>query len=265
MANLPKPVTRTEHYLNKMAQGEETNLPKPVTRTECYLNEIANNGGGGGGASSASDVSYDNTTSGLTATDVQAAIDEVAQGGGGSSSADDVSYDNTTSGLTATNVQDAIDEVASGSGGEEYDIEISGTITENLNTEALEALTYKINSDIDTLLAKVQTNGNLKIKSTAVMDLSIALTVVGISSDNYDPTYTTDVTTADGFVKQFGGSGTSKNCLVVGLYARNVSRWDVDGHSISMQGAKMLLYENSTEAEAGNHNVAYKISSAIPV
>lgn len=33
-------------------------------------------------------------------------------GGGGSSSADDVSYDNTTSGMTATNVQDAIDEIA---------------------------------------------------------------------------------------------------------------------------------------------------------
>ena len=31
--------------------------------------------------------------------------------GGGASSADDVSYDNTTSGLEATNVQDAIDEV----------------------------------------------------------------------------------------------------------------------------------------------------------
>lgn len=34
-------------------------------------------------------------------------------GGGGSYSADDVSYDNTQSGLTATNVQDAIDENAS--------------------------------------------------------------------------------------------------------------------------------------------------------
>lgn len=32
-------------------------------------------------------------------------------GGGGGTSADDVSYDNTSSGLTATNVQDAIDEV----------------------------------------------------------------------------------------------------------------------------------------------------------
>ena len=41
-----------------------------------------------------------------TSTDVYA-----PSGGGGSSSADQVSYDNTTSGLTATNVQDAIDEV----------------------------------------------------------------------------------------------------------------------------------------------------------
>lgn len=43
-----------------------------------------------------------------------AAINEVAQGGGGGGqtvNADDVTYDNTTSGLTATNVQDAIDEV----------------------------------------------------------------------------------------------------------------------------------------------------------
>ena len=39
-------------------------------------------------------------------------MSEVGQGGGGSASADDVSYDNTASGLSATNVQDAIDEVS---------------------------------------------------------------------------------------------------------------------------------------------------------
>lgn len=38
------------------------------------------NGGGGSGTTSAANVSYDNTTSGLTATNVQAAIDEVAAG-----------------------------------------------------------------------------------------------------------------------------------------------------------------------------------------
>ena len=46
---------------------------------------------------------------------IQASIDElekkVAAGGGGASSAEDVSYDPTTSGLTATNVQAAIDEL----------------------------------------------------------------------------------------------------------------------------------------------------------
>ena len=49
---------------------------------------------------------------------IQASIDalekEKGSGGGGASSADDVTYDNTTSGLTATNVQEAIDEVAAG-------------------------------------------------------------------------------------------------------------------------------------------------------
>lgn len=44
------------------------------------LEKKVNSGGGGGGASSAANVSYDNTQSGLTATNVQAAIDEVAAG-----------------------------------------------------------------------------------------------------------------------------------------------------------------------------------------
>lgn len=62
------------------------------------------NGAGGSASIDADDVTYDNTSSGLTATNVQDAIDELA-------SADNISYDNTTSGLTATDVQDAIDEV----------------------------------------------------------------------------------------------------------------------------------------------------------
>lgn len=40
-------------------------------------------------------------------------MSEVGQGGGGSVDADDVSYNNTSSGLSATNVQGAIDEVKS--------------------------------------------------------------------------------------------------------------------------------------------------------
>lgn len=41
-------------------------------------------------------------------------MSEVGQGGGGSVDADDVSYNNTLSGLSATNVQSAIDELATG-------------------------------------------------------------------------------------------------------------------------------------------------------
>lgn len=77
------------------------------------------------GQNEASEIDYDNTTSGLTATNVQGAIDEVegrldtAETGISDHLADAVdahdasaiSYVNTTSGLAATEVQAAIDEV----------------------------------------------------------------------------------------------------------------------------------------------------------
>ncbi|MGB5647296.1 MAG: hypothetical protein WBM55_09245, partial [Muriicola sp.] len=107
----------------------------------------------------AAEVTYDNTTSGLTAADVQAALDEVAAGstddqnisgsglagniltigiengtnetvdlsalvGTDDQTAAEVTYDNTTSGLTAADVQAAIDEVAAGSTDDQYDDEV---------------------------------------------------------------------------------------------------------------------------------------------
>lgn len=63
----------------------------------------------------ASDVSYDGTTSGLSATNVQSAIDEVKADIPtipATYDADDIVYDNTDSGLVATNVQAAVDELA---------------------------------------------------------------------------------------------------------------------------------------------------------
>ena len=75
----------------------------------------------------AGQITYDNTVSGLTATDTQAAIDELAAAPGGVTSfntrtgaviplsgdyhAEDIYYDNTTSGMTATDTQAAIDEL----------------------------------------------------------------------------------------------------------------------------------------------------------
>lgn len=60
----------------------------------------------------AAQVTYDNTGSGLAATDVQTAIDEVNAAIPTTLPATDVSYDNTVSGLTATDTQAAIDELA---------------------------------------------------------------------------------------------------------------------------------------------------------
>lgn len=90
-----------------IGNGQPTTEDKTIIGA---INEIYADIGGGTGVA-ADDVTYDNQTSGLTATDVQAAIDELAQGSGGTVEADDVSYDNTSSGLVATNVQAAIDEV----------------------------------------------------------------------------------------------------------------------------------------------------------
>lgn len=94
-----------------IGNGEPTTTDKTLIGA---INEIYGMITGGGDAITANNVVYDNTTSGLTATDVQAAIDELAQGGAATVEADDVTYDNTTSGLSATNVQAAIDEVAQG-------------------------------------------------------------------------------------------------------------------------------------------------------
>lgn len=56
-------------------------------------------------------VTYDPMSSGLVATNVQDAIDEITTRPAVLPTASDVSYSGTASGLSATNVQDAIDEV----------------------------------------------------------------------------------------------------------------------------------------------------------
>ena len=62
-------------------------------------------------------------------------MSEVGQGGG-SISADDVSYDNTSSGLSATNVQDAIDELATGTPVQTVEAQ-RGTITAGATSATL--------------------------------------------------------------------------------------------------------------------------------
>lgn len=76
-----------------------------LTNGDTYTFTVTNATG-----SSADGITYDNTDSGLTATNVQDAIDEIVALIT-ALSASDVSYDNSTSGLNATKVQGAIDEV----------------------------------------------------------------------------------------------------------------------------------------------------------
>ena len=58
---------------------------------------------------SATNISYDNSISGLSAQNVQDAIDELSS----QDTAANISYDNSVSGLSGTTVQDAIDELSS--------------------------------------------------------------------------------------------------------------------------------------------------------
>ena len=107
-----------------IGNGEPTTTDKTIIGA---INEIYADIGAGDGVD-ADEVNYDNTSSGLTATDVQAAIDEV---NGKIPSittpdAEDVSYDNTQSGLTASNVQAAIDELAAQPAG---GLQLAGTST----------------------------------------------------------------------------------------------------------------------------------------
>ena len=68
--------------------------------------------GGGSSTVIAQDVTYDNTGSGLTATNVQDAINEVVGDIPTGFSASAITYNNAISGLVSTNAQNAIDELA---------------------------------------------------------------------------------------------------------------------------------------------------------
>lgn len=126
----------------------------------------------------ADDVTYDNTTSGLVATNVQAAIDEVVASAV-TPEADDVAYDNTTSGLVATNVQDAIDELASATPAGEY-VEVTADGTKNnltLFAELYALVTNAKVTDKTTLEIADATSGdtlvyNMNVKSASKISFS---------------------------------------------------------------------------------------------
>lgn len=79
-----------------------------------------------------------------------------------------ITYDNTDSGLTATNVQDAIDEVSSSGGGGgtgiTYDLTVSGTATGDCTTDTdWTGATWTANTEVSDMLDKIQTKGDIDI------------------------------------------------------------------------------------------------------
>ena len=140
-----------------IGNGEPTTTDKTIIGA---INEIYADIGAGDGVD-ADEVNYDNTSSGLTASNVQAAIDEV---NGKIPSittpdADDVSYDNTQSGLAATNVQAAIDELASGSAADHVDVTSDGTKNIGQMLNALFAAADVTKVTANARLCVIATNG----------------------------------------------------------------------------------------------------------
>jgi hypothetical protein len=100
----------------------------------------------------AGEVPYDNSTSGLTATDTQAAIDEI-QG-----DASKIDYDNATSGLAATDVQAAIDKIVGDCSVITYDNATSGLTATDVKG-ALDEISGKQNVVFTIIESTVQNSG----------------------------------------------------------------------------------------------------------
>jgi len=185
-----------------------------------FDNSNVSSSGGGGGSSTptAQDVTYDNSTSGLTANNVQAAIDELA---GDTVTAADVSYSNTTSGLTATTVQAAIDEldntidnlpepmVFKGSLG------TGGTITTlPAASDSNKGFTYKV------ITAGTYASQSAKVGDTFISDGSAWVLIP--SGDEPSGTVTNvAVTSADGSITVSGSPITSSGTIDIAVHADN--------------------------------------------
>jgi len=126
-----------------------------------------------------SDISYDNTISGLTATDVKAAIDELVAALAALTAAD-IAYDNTGSGLTATDAQAAIDEVHEARRAKWTSAEIvgSGLTIATIGNPALAALNSTDVAFIDGLNDELRTyrwNGS----TWALVGSGLAIATIG--------------------------------------------------------------------------------------
>ncbi len=216
----------------------------------------ANESGGGGGASDADDVSYDNTTSQLTATNVQDAIDELVSNG-----ADKIEYDPTVSGLTSDTIQEAIDEIAADIPDELNDLD-DVTLS---NKVARQGLAYDATNDVwknmyvvraisqsdyDNLTIEEKEDGTLYLTDGAGSNPNDNLAPVYDSSENY---YEGDLCIYD-------------NQLYRCINTVYSSSWsDSDWEPITINDTLINEYDNSYSYEVGeiciHNNKIYKCTA----
>lgn len=89
----------------ELTQAEYDLLDPPDPDVTYYITDAQ---GGGGGASTAEDVSYDNTTSGMTADDVQEAIDELHTGLGGKANGAGLTFSVDQDGILCVTYQEVL-------------------------------------------------------------------------------------------------------------------------------------------------------------
>lgn len=191
--------TNVQAAIDEVEGRVETNETNITTNSTGLSNHISDTTG----AHASSAISYSNTSSGLTATQVQAAIDEVegrletteGVASGADTKIDDhiadtsdaheasaIAYDNTTSGLTATQIQAAVDEVegrletsegvATGA-----DTKIDNHIADTSDAHEASAIAYdnttsgltatELQAAVDEVEGRVETNeGNITTNTT---------------------------------------------------------------------------------------------------
>ncbi len=255
-----------------------------LTVTDAGGNQVVDISGVSTDDQTATEVTYDNTVSGLTATEVQAALDEVAAGStddqnltaatlsganvlqidienGASTTVDlsslddagtddqtaaEVTYDNTVSGLTATEVQAALDEVAAGST-DDQNITGSG-LAGNILTIGIENGT---NETVD-LSALVGTDDQTAAEVTYDNTIS-GLTAIDVKAA------LDELATGSTDDQNIAGSGLAGNILTIGI--ENGTNETVDLSALVGTDDQIASEVNITDA--GGNFVSTEVEGAL--
>jgi len=187
-------------------------------------------------------------------------MENYSSGGGGGGAADDITYDGTSSGLEATNVQDAIDELAGGVTPVDVvpDLVISGTFSENLNDTAFEGFTYdfKEGLTIDDIIDKIEATGNIDIKSLVYrpMDDGSGNVLLKQYAPIFDDQTTILITTDPNVAAQVVELNHERikegtNAVTIGLCG-GAAFWAIEeksgggSYDLKTYAKKMLIFEN---------------------